>query len=126
MSILTTTRRGFLKGACILSGAVLLGVRMTNKAYAAAKGLKDTMNERIAGVYKVDAAFKKRASQDNAQVKALYDNWLGKPLSELSEKHLHTHWFDKSAGVEALRKAGVYPPKDMEKFLKEPYTYEEA
>ena len=46
MSIIATTRRGFLKGACILSGGLLLGVRMANKAYAAAKDFKDYMGDR--------------------------------------------------------------------------------
>ena len=81
MSIIATTRRGFLKGACILSGGLLLGVRMANKAYAAAKDFKDYMSDRSAAVYSADSAFPKRASQDNTQVKALYDSWLGKPLS---------------------------------------------
>ena len=77
MSILTSTRRGFLKGACILSGGLLLGVRMVNKAYAGAREIKDYMRDRVNAVYGADKTFPKRASQDNAQVKALYDSWLG-------------------------------------------------
>ena len=46
MSIISTTRRGFLKGACILSGGLLLGVRMVNKAHAAVKDIKDYMADR--------------------------------------------------------------------------------
>ena len=34
MSFATVTRRGFLKGACMLSGGILLGIRMTGKAAA--------------------------------------------------------------------------------------------
>ena len=102
MSIIATTRRGFLKGACILSGGLLLGVRMANKAYAAAKDFKDYMSDRSAAVYSADSAFPKRASQDNTQVKALYDSWLGKPLSHKSEENLHT-----GEGARVLHQCGV-------------------
>ncbi|ATD81586.1 MULTISPECIES: iron hydrogenase small subunit [Desulfovibrio] len=124
MSIISTTRRGFLKGACILSGGLLLGVRMVNKAHAAVKDIKDYMADRTKAVYGADAAFPKRASQDNAQVKALYDNWLGKPLGHKSEELLHTSWFDKSKGLKALVDAGLYPNPRHAEFAQSAYPYE--
>ena len=124
MSILMSTRRGFLKGACILSGGLLLGVRTVNKAYAAVKEIKDYMRDRASAVYKADAAFPKRASQDNAQVKALYDSWLGKPLGHKSEELLHTKWFNKSKGLKALVAAGEYPNPRHKEFAGDTYPYE--
>ena len=47
MSFATVTRRGFLKGACMLSGGILLGIRMTGKAAAAVKAFKEYMGDRI-------------------------------------------------------------------------------
>ena len=77
MSFATVTRRGFLKGACMLSGGILLGIRMTGKAAAAVKAFKEYMGDRINGVYGADKQFSKRASQDNAQVRTLYESYLG-------------------------------------------------
>lgn len=71
MSFATVTRRGFLKGACMLSGGILLSIRMTGKAAAAVKAFKEYMGDRINGVYGADKQFSKRASQDNAQVRTL-------------------------------------------------------
>ena len=124
MSFIDVTRRGFLKGACILSGGLLVGVRMASKAYAAVKDFKDYMEDRSAAVYNADSAFPKRASQDNSQVKALYDSWLGKPLSHKSEEHLHTKWFDKSEGLKALMASGEYPNPRYKEFEGTTYPYE--
>lgn len=99
MSFATVTRRGFLKGACMLSGGILLGIRMTGKAAAAVKAFKEYMGDRINGVYGADKQFSKRASQDNAQVRTLYESYLGKPLGHKSEELLHTKWFDKSGAL---------------------------
>lgn len=63
MSFATVTRRGFLKGACMLSGGILLGIRMTGKAAAAVKAFKEYMGDRINGVYGADKQFSKRASK---------------------------------------------------------------
>lgn len=47
MSFATVTRRGFLKGACMLSGGILLGIRMTGKAAAAVKAFKEYMGDQF-------------------------------------------------------------------------------
>ena len=49
MSFATVTRRGFLKGACMLSGGILLGIRMTGKAAAAVKAFKEYMGDHRRG-----------------------------------------------------------------------------
>lgn len=71
-----------------------------------------------------DKTFPKRASQDNAQVKALYDSWLGKPLGHKSEELLHTKWFDKSEGLKKLTASGAYPNPRHKDFAGNAYPYE--
>ncbi|MBQ7738933.1 MAG: iron hydrogenase small subunit [Desulfovibrionaceae bacterium] len=124
MGILATTRRTFLKGACILSGGLLLGVRLTGKAYAAIMDIKDTMKQRIANVYATDARFAKKASQDNKQVQKLYADLYKEPLSEIAHHNLHTKWYNRSAAIHTLRKEGQYPNPRFKEFQKDPYPYE--
>lgn len=70
MSFICSSRRGFLRVSCILDGGLLLGVRLNSKAYAAAKGIKDYMTDRINSVYGQDSQFPHRAAQDNEQVRS--------------------------------------------------------
>ena len=109
MSIKSITRRGFLRGCCILTGGLAMGIHWTGRAVAGVRSIKDYMQERIASVYREDKSFAHRASQDNEQVKALYQKFLEKPLSEKSHHLLHTKWYDKSAAVKNLHEAGQYP-----------------
>ena len=125
MSIISITRRGFLKGACILSGGLLLGVRMVSKAYAGVKEIKGYMSDRINAVYKADVQFSRRASQDNEQVQQMYKTYIGKPLSTMAEELLHTHWYDKSASIKKLMASGRYPGHRLHEFKDTPYLYEE-
>ena len=124
MSLLSSTRRGFLKGACILTGGLLMGVRMTSKACAAIMEIKDCMRSRIKSVYAEDERFPKKASQDNEQVQRLYKDYYKKPLSESAEEDLHTKWFDRSASISALKTKGQYPNPRFAEFFKNPYPYE--
>ena len=124
MSIMNFTRRGFLKAACVASGGALIGLRLTGKAMAAARQLKDYMMDRIDGVYGADAKFKIRASQDNGQVKTLYKDYLHEPLGHKSHDLLHTKWFDKSAGIKKLTAEGKYPNPRAKEFDKPTYPYE--
>ncbi len=123
MSIASFTRRGFLKTACVLTGGALVGLRLTGRAVAAAKQLKEYMLDRINGVYGADAAFKVRASQDNAQVITLYKKFLKQPLSHESEHLLHTTWVDRSKDLAALRAKGLYPNPRAKEFESAPYPY---
>lgn len=123
MNIARFTRRGFLKTACVLSGGALLGLKLTGRAVAAAKQLKEYMLDRVNGVYGADAAFKVRASQDNAQVITLYKKFLKEPLSHESEHLLHTTWTDRSKDLAALKAKGVYPTPRAKEFESAPYPY---
>ena len=43
-----------------------------------------------------DARSAIRFSHENKAVQTLYEEYLGKPLSETAEHLLHTHYFNKS------------------------------
>ncbi|MHC1711743.1 MAG: iron hydrogenase small subunit [Solidesulfovibrio sp.] len=124
MSILAYTRRGFLKTACVLSGGALIGLRLTGKAVAAVKQLKEYMMDRIDSVYGADAKFKVRASQDNQQVITLYKKFLKEPLSHESEHLLHTTWVNRSRDLAALTAKGLYPNPRAKEFVGTTYPYE--
>ena len=124
MSIKSITRRGFLRGCCILTGGLAMGIHWTGRAVAGVRSIKDYMQERIASVYREDKSFAHRASQDNEQVKALYQKFLEKPLSEKSHHLLHTKWYDKSAAVKKLHEAGQYPGPRGGEFRYKKYPYE--
>lgn len=60
----------------------------------------DALREkRIAGLYKRDAGMKLRLSHENPQIKALYEEFYGEPLSELAEEMLHTAYYDRSSDL---------------------------
>ncbi len=48
--------------------------------------------KRIAGLYKDDEKSDIRVSHQNPEIKKLYDDFLGEPLSENSHKYLHTKY----------------------------------
>ena len=53
----------------------------------------DTYRQKRASVlYQEDVNQKVRQSHNNPDIKKIYADFLGKPLSELSEKLLHTHY----------------------------------
>lgn len=124
MTFIASTRRGFLKAACVLTGGALIGLRMTGKAVAAARQLKDYMTDRIDGVYGADAKFPERASQQNVQVQTLYKNFLEHPMSHKAEQLLHTHWEDRSKNIKKLQTAGNYPNPRAKEFAGTTYPYE--
>ena len=124
MSIASVTRRGFLYGCFVLSGGLAFSVHWTGRALAGVRSLMDHMCDRIASVYREDKAFVHRASQDNEQVKLLYKNFLGEPLSEKSEHLLHSQWYDKSAALKKLHEEGQYPGPRGGEFMNKKYPYE--
>lgn len=65
---------------------------------------------RIEELYKRDSSMKLRLSHENPEIKALYADFYGKPLSELAEQMLHTVYFDRSADL-----GGVYIAPGAEK-----------
>ena len=59
-------------------------------------GNSEVLYARANALYREDAGKPIRKSHDNPYIKTLYEEYLGKPLSEKSEKLLHTHYFNKS------------------------------
>ena len=55
-----------------------------------------TRKERIASLYRRDETMALRKSHDNEEIKQLYQEFYGHPLSELAEAMLHTAYSDKS------------------------------
>jgi NADP-reducing hydrogenase subunit HndD len=52
--------------------------------------------KRIAGIYSHDANYGIRKSHENPEIKAIYSDYLGKPLSEKSHHLLHTKYEKRS------------------------------
>jgi NADP-reducing hydrogenase subunit HndD len=52
--------------------------------------------KRLGAIYKEDEGKKLRKSHENPQIVQIYKEFLGKPLSEISHKLLHTHYTPKS------------------------------
>lgn len=59
-------------------------------------GNVEILKARTKAIYREDAGKPIRKSHQNPDIKKLYDEFLGAPLSERSEELLHTHYFDKS------------------------------
>lgn len=58
---------------------------------------KDAVRKaRIQGLYAKDSSMKLRKSHKNPEIKRVYEEFYGKPLSEMAEKMLHTSYEDKS------------------------------
>lgn len=55
-----------------------------------------TKEARMAGLYQIDSDKAIRQSHKNPAVKALYDEFLGKPLSHKSHELLHTHYHSRN------------------------------
>lgn len=66
------------RGGCIAGGG---------QPYGADDEIRD---ERMEGLYTDDEKCKIRCSHDNPSIQKLYKDFLGAPLSEKSEKYLHT------------------------------------
>ncbi len=56
----------------------------------------NVLTKRAQGIYTIDEMKEVRKSHENPSIKKLYEEFLGKPLGELSEKLLHTHYKDRS------------------------------
>ncbi|WP_295271338.1 [FeFe] hydrogenase, group A [Veillonella sp.] len=54
---------------------------------------------RIKGIYDMDSNMKLRSSYENPEIKAIYTEFFDKPLGELSEQLLHTHFTDRSSDL---------------------------
>jgi iron only hydrogenase large subunit-like protein len=52
--------------------------------------------KRIKAIYQEDEGKTMRKSHENPQIKQLYDEFLGKPLGEMSHHLLHTHYHSRN------------------------------
>ena len=59
-------------------------------------GHSEILYARANALYREDAGKTLRKSHENPYIKSLYEEFLGKPLSEKAEHLLHTHYFNKS------------------------------
>ena len=59
----------------------------------------ESRKSRIDSLYKRDANMKIRLSHENPEIKQLYQDFYGKPLSDLAEKMLHTIYTDRSSDL---------------------------
>jgi len=54
---------------------------------------------RAAALYREDEGKPIRKSHENPEIIKLYEEFLGKPMSEKAHKLLHTHYFDKKKKI---------------------------
>ena len=59
----------------------------------------ETRKSRIDGLYQRDADMQLRLSHENREIKQLYEEFYGQPLSELAEQMLHTAYIDRSGDL---------------------------
>lgn len=59
-------------------------------------GNSEVLYARSNALYREDFNKQLRKSHENPYIQKLYEEYLGKPLSEKAEKLLHTHYFNKS------------------------------
>ncbi len=57
------------------------------------------LRKRLDRIYEADAEAEVRSSHENKSVAALYEEYLGRPLSEVSHRLLHRTYTDRSASV---------------------------
>jgi iron only hydrogenase large subunit-like protein len=60
------------------------------------------VKERLERLYEVDRRSRHRRSHENADVQALYEELLGRPLGEVSHRLLHRTYTDRSADAAAV------------------------
>ncbi|MDL2320489.1 [FeFe] hydrogenase, group A [Alistipes sp. OttesenSCG-928-B03] len=58
-------------------------------------GNSDVIKARFDAIYREDAGKTLRKSHENPYVQKLYNDFLGKPMSDKAHHLLHTHYFDK-------------------------------
>ncbi|BBF43680.1 periplasmic [Fe] hydrogenase large subunit [Lachnospiraceae bacterium KM106-2] len=74
-------------------GGCISGAGQPKHKKSKVEGVKQARNQ---GLYNVDRQMATRASYENTEIKALYEDFYGKPLSERSEELLHTFYVDRS------------------------------
>lgn len=121
---MTQTRRSFIRTAALVAGGLAFslqfaGIAAEKTAAAVAeagKTLLDYMKDRVAGIYVREKTMPRRASQDNPEIRRLYTDFLGGPMSPKAEKYLHRGMTDRSAPLRRLSKKGLYPYPRLKDF----------
>ena len=113
MKLVEFTRRQFLKAGMVVTGGLLMGLKWTNKAYAAIKSQAEYIKDRLKGIYKHDAEMEIRCSQDNPMISYAYKKFFGHPMSDMAEKLLHTEYHDRSAILKKLEEQGLFSWKEF-------------
>ncbi len=123
MDNINITRRNFIITCGTVVGATIIGfnIPFATNASASESSFKNHMNERINGVYAADGRFGIRASQDNLQVQALYNNWLGEVGGHKAHDLLHMSFKDKSENIKRLGSQAVNPRASEFESLTYPY-----
>ncbi|HCF60514.1 MAG TPA: hypothetical protein DFS52_21270 [Myxococcales bacterium] len=67
-------------GGCINGGGQPIGTDL------------EAVKARMQALYRIDREEGVRVSHANPSVQRLYSEWLGKPMSDVSHKYLHTHY----------------------------------
>ena len=68
--------------------------------------------KRMDGLYNRDEKMELRSSHENEEIKELYREFYGKPLSEMAEKMLHTGYKDRSGDLGDRTKIAEEPPEN--------------
>ncbi|NPV89779.1 MAG: twin-arginine translocation signal domain-containing protein [Firmicutes bacterium] len=89
------SRRQFLKGIGVLAGTAVIGTVFLKFGKIVYARSDEYIKLRAAALYQNDAGMPIRKSHENPEIKAIYAEFLGKPLSEKSEHLLHTHYVDR-------------------------------
>ena len=63
------------------------------------KDANQVRKARIASLYQRDTEMSLRKSHENPEIKQIYEEFYGRPLSEMAEKMLHTSYEDKSMTI---------------------------
>jgi hypothetical protein len=101
------TRRQFLKLGAMAAAACAVGIDAIGDAYAEVKSF---CSKRLASVYARDAAMAVRKSQENPLIAQLYAEFLEHPLSEKSERLLHTQYVSRGNTIAQVRAMGIELP----------------
>jgi NADP-reducing hydrogenase subunit HndD len=59
----------------------------------------DAVSARMKSLYAIDEASNLRTAHNNPAVRALYEEFLGKPLGERSHHYLHTHYQPRNVPI---------------------------
>jgi len=89
------TRRQFIKGLGLMGIMAVLGGTFSKLGIETMKVKDHYIEMRAAGLYTLDESMAIRKSHENPEIKAIYTEFLGKPLSERSEHLLHTSYVNR-------------------------------